>query len=86
MYVSALTRLGRIDIRMGIYPNHSHLLAQSLGDSTPCASNGANCDRVVTAQCEDQAAVLCMLVDLRGKLLCYGTDGERILHVAKVGV
>lgn len=84
--VSTVRCLGSVDIGVCIDPDDGHLSASSFSDGLCCAGNGANGNRVVTAESQDKAALASVLVDLLAEALGDGTDGARVLHAAVFGV
>lgn len=76
----------RVDVGVRIHPDDSHFAVQPLPDGFRGAGDGPDGDGVIAPEREDAAALLCVLVDLLAELLRDGADGERVLHVAVIGV
>ena len=86
MDIATFTRLRRVDICMCVHPNHGQFPAEPFLDGSRRACDCANGDGVIAAQSQYQAAVLCVLVNLVGKLLGDNADCEWVFHIAVVWV
>lgn len=82
MNVPTPTRLGRIDIRMRIHPNHGNLPTQTLANRLRRAADTADRDAVITAQGQDEAPLRGVVVDLVGDATGDGGDGAGVFHAA----
>lgn len=86
MDVAAVARLGRIDVSVRVNPDDGDFATQPLTHGFCSAGNGADGDGMIAAECEDEAPLSCVLVDLAAQLLCDGADCSWLLHAPVVGV
>ena len=86
MNVSAVRRLGRVDVSMSVDPDDADLPSQPLSGSLRGAGDGADGNGVITAQSQDEPTLGCMLVDLLTELFVDCATRPRRLHFAMVFV
>ncbi len=86
MDVTAGRAFGRVDVRVRVHPYYGYLPSEPLPDSLGDAGDGADGDRVVAAESDDQSALDGVFVDLCVQGLGDGTDGSGFFHVAVVRV
>ena len=84
--VAAVGGFGGVDVGVCVDPDDSHLTAQALSDRLGCAADGADCDAVVSAESQDEAAFLGVVVDLFAEGFGDGADGPGLQHVAVRGI
>jgi len=84
--VAAVGGLGGVDVGVRVDPDDGHVAAEALADGLGGAADGADCDAVVAAEGEDEAALFGVVVDLLAEGLSDGADGSGLLHTAVVWV
>lgn len=86
MNIPTIARLRRIDIRVGVHPDHRNVPPQTFTGGLGGSRDGPHGDGVVAAEGQHEAAFAGVGVDLTAELLGHGGDGAGFLHVAVVRV
>ena len=83
VHVAGLGCLGRVDVGVRVDPDDGEVApVVPLADGLRRAADGADRDRVVAAQRQDEASLRGVRVDLRREPLSHGADREGVLHIA----